>query len=248
VPPSRARLLGWAAVLVFASGLCAVTYQVAWLRLLRLVFGASTTANATVLAIFMGGLGLGGLLLGRMADRWRNPLDLYGRLEIAIGVAAGLTPWLITGVRAVYVGLGGTARLGDLGGNLPFLGYRSDPWPIQRIFIQALRAAREIASDDPDNGRRLFDAIREPFTLDLLDDERRSALVALAFAVDLERLCVEAFRQFEPYPSWNETFLAQRVECYRKTGSPLLAAAERDLGDFRESAPPSLEISPPPAA
>ena len=42
------------------SGLCSLVYQVAWLRLLRLVFGSSTASTAVVLAIFMGGLGLGG--------------------------------------------------------------------------------------------------------------------------------------------------------------------------------------------
>ena len=49
------------AALLFASGFCALVYQVAWLREFRLIFGASTLASAAVLAIFIGGLGIGGL-------------------------------------------------------------------------------------------------------------------------------------------------------------------------------------------
>ena len=63
-------------LLLFTSGFCALVYQVAWLRLLRLVFGSSTAAQAAVVAIFMAGLGFGSLLLGRRADRSRSPLEL----------------------------------------------------------------------------------------------------------------------------------------------------------------------------
>src|SRR5713101_6927961 len=62
------RLLG-VALLLFGSGLTALIYQIAWMRELRLIFGFSTAASAAVLAIFMGGLGLGGWLLGRRADK-----------------------------------------------------------------------------------------------------------------------------------------------------------------------------------
>jgi hypothetical protein len=37
--------------------------QVAWMRELRLVFGATTASVAAVLAIFMAGLGLGSAIL-----------------------------------------------------------------------------------------------------------------------------------------------------------------------------------------
>jgi spermidine synthase len=52
-----------AAAFLFLSGLCALVYQVAWLREFRLMFGATTAASAAVLAVFMGGLGLGNSLL-----------------------------------------------------------------------------------------------------------------------------------------------------------------------------------------
>src|SRR5258708_29510298 len=69
------------ALLLFASGFCALVYQTAWLRMFRLVFGASTAASAAVLAIFMAGLGFGGLLLGRRAGRPPGPPGLLAKLE-----------------------------------------------------------------------------------------------------------------------------------------------------------------------
>jgi spermidine synthase len=63
-----------AAMFLFLSGLCALVYQLAWLREFRLVFGATSAASAAVLAVFMGGLGIGNLLRGRRADRHPRPL------------------------------------------------------------------------------------------------------------------------------------------------------------------------------
>ena len=106
------------ALLLVGSGFCSLVYQIAWLRLLRLVFGASTAASAAVLAIFMGGLGLGSLLLGPRADRARSPLGLYARLEIGIAVGAALSPLLVAAIRWLYLEVGGTQRLGLAGGTV----------------------------------------------------------------------------------------------------------------------------------
>jgi len=108
--------VGRVALLLFGSGFCALVYQTAWLRMFRLVFGASTAASAAVLAIFMAGLGFGGLLLGRRADRHPSPLGLYAKLEAGIAVTAGLSPWLMAVAQWLYAALGGSARLG-LGGS-----------------------------------------------------------------------------------------------------------------------------------
>lgn len=109
-------MLGRVALLLFGSGFCALVYQTAWLRLFRMVFGASTAASAAVLALFMAGLGFGGLLLGRKADRHGSPLGFYGNLEVGISLAAGLSPALVWLVERIYLALGGSAVLG-LGGS-----------------------------------------------------------------------------------------------------------------------------------
>jgi spermidine synthase len=107
--------VGKVAALLFGSGTCALIYQVAWLREMRLIFGASTAASAAVLAIFMGGLGVGGALLGRRADRHPRPLAFYANLELSIAAAAAVTPGLVWLARHVYIALGGSVVLG-LGG------------------------------------------------------------------------------------------------------------------------------------
>jgi hypothetical protein len=103
------------AALLFGSGACALVYQIAWLRELRLVFGASTAASAAVLAIFMGGLGVGSAWLGRRADAAAKPLSLYGNLELGVALAAALTPALVWLARTVYVAFGGSVVLGGFG-------------------------------------------------------------------------------------------------------------------------------------
>lgn len=96
------------AVVFFLSGISGLMYQVLWLRLLSLVFGVTAYAASTVLASFMGGLALGSLVAGRLADRARRPLWWFGAAELGIAVSALLTPWLLAGAQRVY---GGTALL-----------------------------------------------------------------------------------------------------------------------------------------
>ena len=103
------------APLLFFSGACALVYQVAWLRELRLIFGASTAASAAVLAVFMGGLGAGGVVLRRRIEASRAPLFTYAHLEILVAIASGATPALVWLARAVYLSLGGVATLGMFG-------------------------------------------------------------------------------------------------------------------------------------
>jgi spermidine synthase len=100
------------AALLCGSGCCALVYQIAWLREFRLIFGASTAASAAVLAIFVGGLGLGGLLLGKRADAHPRPILLYAQLETIVALTAAASPVLLALVRQLYVSVGGTPRLG----------------------------------------------------------------------------------------------------------------------------------------
>src|ERR1700722_9659239 len=109
MPPRTVRVAG----LLFGSGCCALVYQTAWLREVRLIFGASTLASAAVLAIFIGGIGLGSLFLGPRADRHPRPLLFYATLEAIIAVSAALTPLLILLARAIYLASGGAGTLGS---------------------------------------------------------------------------------------------------------------------------------------
>jgi predicted membrane-bound spermidine synthase len=98
--------------LLFLSGMCGLIFQVAWFREFRLLFGASTAASSAVLAVFMGGLGIGNAALGKRADRARSPLVLYALLELSIALAAALSPLLIDLLHGLYISLGGQLALG----------------------------------------------------------------------------------------------------------------------------------------
>ena len=86
----------------FFSGFSGLLYEVLWLRMLILIFGSTTLAISTVLTSFMGGLALGSYLFGRLMDRWKRPLLVYGLLEGVIGLYALLIPWLFTLLIPVY--------------------------------------------------------------------------------------------------------------------------------------------------
>ncbi len=97
---SGRRTLAW---LFFASGVAGLVDQVAWLRYLSLVFGNTTLATATLLAVFMAGLGLGAWVFGRFADRAARPLTAYALLEVGVGLFAMFSPHFFDGMTAVYV-------------------------------------------------------------------------------------------------------------------------------------------------
>jgi spermidine synthase len=90
-------------ILFFASGACALVYQVMWLRMLALVFGVTVYAASTVLASFMAGLALGSYGAGRIASRLESPLRAFGLIEIGVGVTAFLTPVVLDVVKSVWV-------------------------------------------------------------------------------------------------------------------------------------------------
>jgi spermidine synthase len=85
----------------FLSGASGLVLEMLWTRMLTLVFGSTTLAVSTVLATFMGGLGLGSYLAGRLADRLGDPVRAYALAEAFVGVYALLVPALI----AFYPGL-----------------------------------------------------------------------------------------------------------------------------------------------
>lgn len=89
----------------FLSGASGLVLEMLWTRLLTLVFGSTTLAVSTVLTAFMGGLGLGSFLAGRIADRLKNPVKVYAITEAAIGVYALLVPVVISFYPALNRGL-----------------------------------------------------------------------------------------------------------------------------------------------
>ena len=69
------------------SGAAALAYEVIWTRRLSLVLGSTTYAVSAMLATFMLGLAIGGVLGGRVADRAREPASWLG-VELGSGSSA----------------------------------------------------------------------------------------------------------------------------------------------------------------
>ncbi|MBD3321638.1 MAG: hypothetical protein GF350_11140 [Chitinivibrionales bacterium] len=93
------------AILFFISGCSGLIYQIVWGRMFGLVFGNTVYAYSTVLAAFMGGLGIGSLLAGRQFTTPGKGLELYGTMQLLIGVCALLVLPGINLADAFYVRL-----------------------------------------------------------------------------------------------------------------------------------------------
>jgi spermidine synthase len=86
---------------IFVSGSSALIYQLIWVRLLGLVFGVSSFAVATVVAVFLLGLGLGSYFFGKWSEKTENPLRIYMYVELGIAVSS-LASYLIIDYLPVY--------------------------------------------------------------------------------------------------------------------------------------------------
>jgi len=90
-------------VLFFLSGAAALVYEVVWMRMLSFVFGNTTYAVSVVLAVFLEGLAIGAFIYGRVADRGRGLLRVYGLLEAGAAAIALVLPLvLLRGLTPVY--------------------------------------------------------------------------------------------------------------------------------------------------
>src|SRR3954471_12639276 len=101
---SLQRSMFWLLLCFAPSGMAGLIDEVAWVRSLELIFGATTFAVATVLAAFMGGLACGSYFMGRLAQRIRglHPLLVYGVLEAMIAVCGILIPRMLHSLIPLY--------------------------------------------------------------------------------------------------------------------------------------------------
>jgi spermidine synthase len=86
------------------SGFAGLVYEVVWARQLVLVFGNTTQAISAILTGFFGGMAIGSVVGGRLADRVRRPLRMYAILELLVVVTVLLTPATFHGLHEVYRG------------------------------------------------------------------------------------------------------------------------------------------------
>ncbi len=93
-------------LIIFAlSGAAGLIDEIVWSRQLVLVFGNTTQAVSAILTGFFGGMAIGAPIGGRLADRVRSPLRLYGLLEIALAVVVIATPLTFRLINELYRGI-----------------------------------------------------------------------------------------------------------------------------------------------
>jgi spermidine synthase len=68
------------------SGAAGLVYESIWSRYLGLFVGHGAYAQVLVLVIFLGGMSIGALVVGRRAERVQNPLQWYAAVELAVGL------------------------------------------------------------------------------------------------------------------------------------------------------------------
>lgn len=87
--PARGEGVGrWLLAFAFLTAAASFLYEIAWLRMLVLVQGASTHAFETMLSAFILGIALGGLWIRRRIEQLAAPLAALSRIQILMGLAA----------------------------------------------------------------------------------------------------------------------------------------------------------------
>lgn len=100
-----------AALLLFASGVAALIFQVLWIKQLSLVVGVEVYAITVAVSAFFGGLALGGLVLGRWADRMDRPVRFYAWLEVGIAVLGVAMTLALARVAPLFATMEATSSL-----------------------------------------------------------------------------------------------------------------------------------------
>jgi spermidine synthase len=106
-------------LLLFASGLASLTYQVLWVKRLSLVVGADVYAITVAVSAFFAGLALGSHICGRYADRLAWPFFFYALLEVGTAVMGVASTLLLAHAGPWFAALENHA--GGLAWLLPFL-------------------------------------------------------------------------------------------------------------------------------
>jgi len=87
----------------FFTGAACLICEVVWMRMLTPVFGVTVYAVGTALAVFLLGLGIGSLVVGRLADRFQNPVRLFLILVVCTALYVVAVPHLIHWVESVFL-------------------------------------------------------------------------------------------------------------------------------------------------
>lgn len=109
-PAPRVALLA-----LIGSGFCGLTYQVLWTRMLTFFNGNDVFSFSTTLAVYLGGIVVGSLLIGRFGPTLRDPRQVLGICMAALSLLAYSSLFAVAWVRQ------GRGVLADWGVRDPWL-------------------------------------------------------------------------------------------------------------------------------
>jgi spermidine synthase len=75
----------------FFTGMASFIYEIAWIRMLSMVLGASTHSFELMLSAFITGLAIGGFWIRKRIDTLKNPVIFAAMVQIAMGAFSLLT-------------------------------------------------------------------------------------------------------------------------------------------------------------
>src|SRR5262249_52335332 len=125
-----------------------------------------------------------------------------------------------------------------------FQRYRQDPWPLPFVMKRSLAVAADIAHREPGLAPRLYDALLQPFSLRLLEDERPARPLEGSWTSGAEKY-PEALAPTEPNVPWERQLLSRRAQAYEQIRHPLAPRARQELEQFQAREPRAFEAGLP---
>jgi spermidine synthase len=104
-----------ACLLLFASGAAALVFEALWFHQAAIALGSDAIAASCVLAAFMGGLALGGLLAARLVRGQGSALRRYALLELCVGLLGLVAVHALPRLGSALVPLGAQLESGSAG-------------------------------------------------------------------------------------------------------------------------------------
>lgn len=78
------------------SGFTGLCYEICWIRSASQIFGSTTFAVSSVVALFFCGMAAGSRYFGKLSKHYSEPLKIYALLEIGIGIFVLISPHLLS--------------------------------------------------------------------------------------------------------------------------------------------------------
>ncbi len=95
-PETPAPRSGGVAVAIALSGLCALSAEVVWTRLLSLLLGPTVYAFSTILAVYLVGLGIGSGAGALLARNLAKPRSALGLCQLLLAAAIAWAAWMLS--------------------------------------------------------------------------------------------------------------------------------------------------------